>query len=172
MVNMPFKVKGNSFKYVNGLRQEVKPFISIVEEKVGNEIILEYVIAISIVGHEKIIKWKARVRDYPMIVFLRELEMLDRIESINKDDIEPLWHLCRAGAENNVFDRQKISPLETAFGPEGFGRLLRIREEVLSFVPTPAEYETLISRVSKSSLSEGSKDILILLCREGKEFYE
>lgn len=171
MVILMLKVNNGSSKFVNGLRQTVKPFLSIAEDKNGNEVILEYVLGFSITGHEKIIKWKARARDYPMLItFLRALELLERMEKVDNGFIEPCWHFCRAGAENNTFCRKKVIPLEEGLGPDGFQKLINIRDEIVSYVPTPNEYETLISKIRQSGLSDQSKELLTLLCREGREF--
>lgn len=171
MVILNLKVKDSSSKFVNGLRQTVKPFLSIVEEKNGNEVVLEYVLAFSITGHEKVIKWKARVRDHPMLItFLRALELLERMDKIDNGFIEPCWYFCRAGAENNVFCRKMIAPLEEGLGPDGFQKLINIRDEIVSYVPTPNEYENLISKIRQSGLSNQSKELLTILCREGREF--
>jgi hypothetical protein len=156
-----------SFKYINGFRQEVFPFLNVIEE--ANS--LYYAIGILIVGHDKPIFWKANAKNYSLIVFLREVRLLEEMESIEGSYLESYWHFCRTTPNLHASSREKIQILIGRHGSEIFNKMKVIRKELLANGPSPAEYEEIIKAVRGSNLSEGAKDWLIALCREGKEFH-
>lgn len=161
----------SSSKFVNGLQQKVRPFLSIVEEKTKNGVVLEYAAGIVIDGHDKVLSWRANVKGRPLIVFLRLVKMLGLMKSVSTRDIEPCWYFCRTTANLHDSHAKYIAALKESMGPEGYEDLKRIRKEVLSIGPNPSEYEEIIKTLRGSKLSEEAKDYLIPLCWEGKEFY-
>ena len=167
MVTVNIYTRERSFKFVNGFRQEVFPFLNVIEE--GNS--LYYAVGILIVDHDKPLVWKANAKNYQLIVFLREVRLLQEMEHVDGAYLEHYWHFCKTTPNLYAVSREKIQTLIGKHGSEIFNKMKIIRKEVLANGPSPAEYEEIIKTIRGSKLSEGAKDSLIALCREGKEFY-
>jgi|GEM_PF-3205885 len=157
----------SSLKFVNGLEQNARPFLSIVED--GK--VFDFAVGVVVDGHDKVLSWRTSVKGHPLIVFWRLVKMLEGMKSVGTRDIEPCWYFCRTTANLHDVHAKYIGFLKESVGMEDFAVLKKIRKDILAFGPSPSEYEGMIKRIRASQLSEQAKDYLITLCLEGKEFY-